>query len=729
MLKVNKVCLLIFLLSALGGPAWAQSVQDTSRHAVPTAHPRLLGPVERLRELARDRENAYTRTKNAAHNPDAGDHEKMISLAIVAAVEDDSAYAREAIGLALNYINAPVRIGHETFGHDLARCAIVYDFCWKWWTAQERSAFHTYMNATVDANTGSETSPFHNGWYGYKNWGIGLACYATWYENPRAPSILAVTENDFRTRAGPALEMAGDGGGWAEGYYVNYWNYEWIFFCEAARWCEGLDYYELAPKFFRNRAVATMFETYPGIREYGSRRSIPMGDGGGRVYGGDRDKVLSVRRVLVSRYRDDPVHQVVNAFNETTPRSATGVYAYKDLLWRDTTVVKGDLSSFKLSHYSPGPGYVYARSSWNEDATYFFFKCGDRFTSHQHLDNGQFLIYKYEELAGDGGHYETFGSSHDVNYHLRTIAHSTILIDLPGESWPDIRVGTVSGNDGGQHHNWPHHNGAVEDPQAWLADRQLYDIADMLAVQDAGDYLYMAGDCSRSNNSLKLDYFTRQIVFIRPGTFVIFDRVKAKKLSYKKTWLLQAMKVPERRNGFLVVTNGRGRLFVQTLLPAPPIIQFYAGDSLYTYGGRNYPPEFDTGPAPECRVAISPLSYTAEDLFLNVLTATDSTVSSVEAASSSTKGDTVTVKVGRWSVSFTVSKVGFAIASEGCTLPGDVDGDGEVGMADVLEIIRFAAGIKTPSDVQKTCADLNGDDRINVLDVVACLIRSARPGH
>jgi len=68
----------------------------------------------------------------------------------------------------------------------------------------------------------------------------------------------------------------------------------------------------------------------------------------------------------------------------------------------------------------------------------FLFKCGDRFTAHQHLDVGHFLIYKYEELAGDGGHYDSFGSSHNVNYHLRTIAHSTILLYDPSEKCPGI---------------------------------------------------------------------------------------------------------------------------------------------------------------------------------------------------------------------------------------------------------------------------------------------------
>jgi len=190
----------------------------------------------------------------------------------------------------------------------------------------------------------------------------------------------------------------------------------------------------MAPKFFRNRAIASAFEMYPGISQYRSRRPIPMGDGGGRLFGGDRDKALSARRILVNTYRDDPAHRAVHAFNETTPRSSVGVYAYKDFLWRDATVERGNLASFKLSHFSPGPGYVYARSSWDDSATHFFFKCGDRFTAHQHLDVGSFLIYRRGELVGDGGHYDGFGTGHDVNYHLRTVAHNTIRVHDPSET-------------------------------------------------------------------------------------------------------------------------------------------------------------------------------------------------------------------------------------------------------------------------------------------------------
>jgi len=655
------VACLIFPLSSV------QIAAGLEGRAVPAEHPRLLGSREYLQSLAASRPDAYKRVVAVAREQKSDDHAKMISMALVCAIENDEALGRDAVQMAMKYVTGPIRKGHVTFAHDLARCAIVYDLCHEYWKQEERAQFHEYVNATVDANVKSETHVFHNGWYGYKNWGIGLACYAAYYENERAAVILDELEADWRTRAAPALEMAGDGGGWAEGYYINYWLYEWLFFCEVARRCEGIDHYAEAPKFFENRAVASMFEAYPGISTYGSRRPIPMGDGGGRVFGGDRDKTLSARRILVSRYADDPDHQVVHAFNEQTPRSSVGVYAYKDFLWRDTNIEKGSLEDFKLSHISSGPGYVYARSSWDDDATYFFFKCGDRFTAHQHLDVGHFLIYKYEELAGDGGHYDSFGSSHDVNYHLRTIAHSTILVYDPAERWPGIRTGNVTGNDGGQSHNWPHHNGAVVDPAQWYEGRELYDIADILAFEDKGSYVYVAGDCTRAYSSNKMDSFTRQIVFLRPNTFVIFDRVCSKDVGFKKTWLLQAIKVPAQTDRHLVITNGKGRLFVQTLLPEQPQVRLVSGPELYSDGEHDYSPSRDTGPAPECRVEISPSEPRTCDYFLHVLTAAGSNISSVEEATliRRGRGKDITVSVDTATIKFDLPGVGGSIKQSG----------------------------------------------------------------
>ncbi|HYF48126.1 MAG TPA: heparinase II/III family protein [Planctomycetota bacterium] len=650
-------------------------------------HPRLLGTRAELKKLAKARPAEYARTVEVARTlPVPRTHDshqlngKIPSLGLVAAIEEDRKLAREAVDLVMDiYVNKPVRTGHVPFGWDVAHVAMIYDMCQEAWTDAERRKFFAYMSECREKNMGEEPSVFHNGWYGYKMWGFGLGALTTYYENPAAEKLYVDLDRELRERAVPGLEAAGDGGGWAEGYYIHYWCYEWLFFCECARRCAGIDYFALAPKFYRQRAIASMFEMYPRIftptaeNTIGSPgkpeiiapsyRPVPMGDGGGRTIHPERDKALNARRILVGVYRDDPAHQAVNAFNQTTPNATFSYLVHRDLLWKDDSIPVGDLKKFKLSHYSPGPGFVYARSSWEQDAAYLFFHCGRRFTSHQHLDNAHFVIFKHEELLGDGGHYEAFSGDHDVNYYLRSIAHNTMLVHDPSEGFSNfIRANKFSANDGGQAYPWPGtpfgHNGGAWDLDGWNRNKDLGDIGSIVAYEDAGDYVYTAGDATRSYSAKKLEYFTRQIVFIRPGTFVIFDRVKSTNASFKKTFLLQAMKTPERKGRHLVITNGNGRLFIQTLLPLNAETKLNIGDEQYKYGGHDFTPTRRIEPAPECRVDVSPSHPSQVDYFLHVLTATDATVQTVPEASVSQSDTEVSVTVGEWKLGFTKHSVG-----------------------------------------------------------------------
>jgi len=401
----NRPLLNLAVLTAafLTWPADAEA-----RHPVPTGHPRLLGSRAELQALARERAAEYQRVVSVARQPGSDDHAAILSQSLVVAIEGDAEMGRQAKARALKFVDGPIRQGHVTFGHDLALSALAYDLCFEWWTDAEREQFHSYVNRTVDANVNSETHVFHNAWYGYKNWGIGLAGYACYHENPRAPGILNTLERDYRTRAAPALELAGDGGGWAEGYYIHYWLYEWLFFCEVARRCEGLDY---------------------------------------------------------------------------------------------------------------------------------------------------------------------------------------------------------------------------------------------------------------STNKLKL--FTRQIVFLRPDTFIIFDRVTATKPEFKKTWLLQAMKKPELQEDQLVIANGDGKLFLQTLLPAEHQTELVAGDDLYRIGGQDYPPNRNTGPAPTCRVEVSPARSAAIDLFLHVLTTATADTISVPRAVVRQDANQVFLELSAVKLSFPVDTVGGTIERAG----------------------------------------------------------------
>jgi len=710
------------LIIAIFSAAFSLHAAD-NRHAVPKEHPRLFGSLAQLQALAQARAGAYKRTADFARGkPGYRDYPdlRIPAMALVCAIEQDRELGKKAVEMVMPLINGPIKVGHVTFGHDLAQCAIVYDLCYDCWTADERAKFITYMNKTVDQNVTSETGVFHNGYYGYKNWGIGLACYASYYENAHAPDYLKTLEADVRARAEPALELAGDGGSWAEGHYVHYWIYEWLVFCEVARTCEGIDYYSHTPKFFRQRAIASMFEVFPGSETHLLNCPIPIGDGGTGLYGGYSEKILSARRILGSYYRDDPANEAANAYNAQVPTMDIPEYTYQDFLWNDPTAPKGNLKTFKLSHCSPGPGYVFARSSWEGDSTYLYFKCGDRFTAHQHLDVGNFIIFKNAPLIMPGGWY-TWGDVHAVNYYIRTIAANTMLIFDPTEKFPDgIRAGPPAANDGGQQYPkekpaWGQ-NGGVGDVPAFKAGGDVLHVGELLAYDDQNSFLYTAGDCTKAYSAKKLDFFTRHIVFIRPSTFVIFDRVQSKNPNFKKTLLLHTMAVPTGPASDMVMTNGKGKLFIQPALPAGAQVKLNSGKELYSYNGVNYPPEREDENVPKCRVEISPQSAAATDYFLTVLTAGDASTPAPAKPEVKVGSEIeVTIMAGAAKLRFKTASVGGSIELNGTRteltsrlaiepLP-PIKSTVPVAAADPVKAVQVSAISNQPSADEKALSD------------------------
>ena len=170
--------------------------------------------------------------------------------------------------------------------------------------------------------------------------------------------------------------------------------------------------------------------------------------------------------------------------------------------------------------------------------------------------------------------------------------------------------------------------------------------------------MYVAGDCSGAYSPAKLEYFTRQIVFLRPGTFVVFDRVCSTQPEFKRTWLLQAMSVPSVTSDHLIVTNGKGRLFVQTLLPEHAQVRLAAGEDLYRYDGHDYTPQRDTGPAPQCRIEVSAPASRNVEYFLHVLTATDANTIDTNRASVSFVDTKVHTVIGDVRIVFATDAVG-----------------------------------------------------------------------
>jgi heparin/heparan-sulfate lyase len=241
--------------------------------------------------------------------------------------------------------------------------------------------------------------------------------------------------------------------------------------------------------------------------------------------------------------------------------------------------------------------------------TYALFKMGGGMGSGQHLDASQFVIYKKGFLVIDSR--ARHGSDkHHAGYWSQTIGHNCVLIGMPGEVLPE-----APRNAGGQRNP----------PQS----------AKPVAFRTSRDFCYAATDVTATYHQDKCSQMVRQVVFLPPNHFVVFDRVTATKPDYPKTWLLHTSNEPALTGKTFDADQGQGRVFCRTLLPEDAVLEKVGGPGReFWVDGENLGvpddwqywnmvPGHVKGTIPETmgrwRMEVKPGSPRAEDVFLHLI--------------------------------------------------------------------------------------------------------------
>jgi heparin/heparan-sulfate lyase len=356
-----------------------------------------------------------------------------------------------------------------------------------------------------------------------------------------------------------------------------------------------------------------------------------------------------------------------------------------EFLWKDVSVVPRDPAStteaeLPRQRLFRGVGHLVLRDGWDEDATWVQLACGPYFAKHDHLDAAHVVVYHKGYLAIDAGaDYTDTESPHYLNHYRRTVAHNTMLVYRPGETffwgenlWP-------AANDGGQRMDSSRFWNSVRSLEDWQRTRDLWDRCRLSPAAAEPSYRYARADATRAYDPTKLERFTRELVHLRePNLLVVLDHVRAKDPTYRKAWLLHGVSEPRveapsagasvGRGGtdyaeasLVTFEDGGGRLRVHPLLPRRRhvIVRGGPGFEFWTPGderggawgsGQNWPldpPE--GGPLPEdpylkgmwqtfwpgierlspsnrravvpgaWRMEVSPGAEAKDDVFLNVL--------------------------------------------------------------------------------------------------------------
>jgi len=276
-----------------------------------------------------------------------------------------------------------------------------------------------------------------------------------------------------------------------------------------------------------------------------------------------------------------------------------------EFLWRDDAVAPRDPAATTAAElprekWFPGIDHVILRDGWGPDATWIEFSCGPYFAKHDHLDTNQFQIYYRGNLALDtGADYTDTESPHYLNYYRRTVAHNTMLVYQPGETffWGENKW--TAANDGGQRMDSSRFWNSVRSLEDWNRTRDLWDRGHIAAFDPVpGRYTYVRGDGTGAYHPSKVERFVRDLAWLpRARVLFVLDRVRSTDPAFRKAWLLHGVAAPKVEGGTAaraigqggtsygeaqVVTfeDGQGRLRVHSVLPV--------GRDVVTRGGPGW---------------------------------------------------------------------------------------------------------------------------------------------
>jgi hypothetical protein len=632
-------------------PKPAPQVPSGAWAATLKAHPRLYGSKEHLRALAKAKPKAYEEIRKDTY---------LMAVGVMHAVEAEGAPRDRLdplIAAAKKKVDAGVTNAHQDTHEALTQVALVYDYFHDVLSSADRKAMIDWLNGHLGKFTSDENA-FHNSTLSKIECFLQVA-YATAGDNPRAMEFRDYAlKKLYEGMVLPALLEFGAGGGYTEcGWYSRHSLWNLVKGIEMARRFDGYDGFAKAPRFFYQRLAYEMLQPYPGFGEYGAEHYAVEGDGA-NTYGGHTEYPRHTRTVLAQYWRGSELAQYVAAKKRKGSNPQARLI---DFLYEEDADPPADIRTFPLAHAATGIGKVYARSDWTDAATWLRFECGDFWNAHQHLDVGNFEIFSYEPLATESGEYTDYVDSHSVNWLIRSIAHNTILVYQPDETWRRMRDGGRNkyANDGGQAWKW---EWSVPTVDEWKRKRDTFERGNLVAYENQPEYLFVAGDCTAAYAPTKLSAWVRQIVFIRPATFVIFDRVASVRPEFEKAWVMHTHNEPEIKGASVAVAAGKGRMAVETLLPEKPEIRKVKG---YTYRGQTSDPRQSglTPLAHKWRIEVLPGEPRAEDLFLHVLQ-TDQP----QAVELVRKGGAVGAKVGAAEVLF-AGPVGGTLTVGGKTVP------------------------------------------------------------
>jgi hypothetical protein len=549
-------------------------------------------------------------------NTDSGANQLAL-LAFAGLIGDVESYRRKAIDAALvaAAVESMSSLDRGSRRDGMEGMATVYDWLYPYLSSTQKATLREGMLRYIDGFAQSDTDRIFG--HAFENLqSVVQVAIALHGDAPAAEERLDQAVYDYRYNYFPSWRhYVQDGGSVMTWDYTMYTLRQVFDAMLAFRSGTNLDYFEAEP--WPEKLVDWLCY---GLRE--DNRFQHLGDG--KVYDGFMARHRFMAVVLATMYRNPRAQWLAQKMEREKGIWSTN--CMYDILFYDPELeaqpVDGPLSR--------------QRDTWSSGAVQLLFRSApDYVMGHTHLDNNSFTIYYKGGQAIDSGYYDKFGSSHHRNYASRTIAHNSMLVFDPTQTFR-IYNSTYYVNDGGQH--WKRQPEEVENARPLhvhdvLDPAKGFQVGGVAVYEHTDGYTYVMGDAAGSYSPTKLRSFDRHLVFLnrvsgytKPVT-VVFDWVVSTNGDFKKTYLLHTMKQPQVNGQLVSATHLQGMIFQQTLLPANARISVVGGSGKeFFVNGQNYPTSraySDYDEVGAYRVEVSPGVAATEDHFLHLLYAAD----------------------------------------------------------------------------------------------------------
>ncbi len=680
----QAVLLLIFVACSLGVtatdaaemPEWTRSIREDhprlffNAETWPAVQKRALGAEKAWYSMLKERVDRLAERSKTGRELDTRDYGREAAWsAFVYRVTNDKRY----LELALNCLDASIEFYDRCFREKTSvnwystsrvHATLAWDWLYEDLTQQQRREYMSRLVRAIDrvitakpAIYRENMSGYSTGFYGVRNclWFVGCTAFGTGIESEKIDEWLVWGRNENMRLLEHRRKACGDDGGGASatlGYVLGAypWSEQNFFYTWLSATGENIapDWQHSA--WLANYVIWNWIESEEGPLEFGygdtphTTNRLPAH----QLY----THMANVRHLYAE---ERPKEAALAAYVQSiVPRQSysDSWFMYPFLLTHSQMPVdKFDPDDLPPARHFENMGQVFMRSGMSAADTYCMFSCGGTLSQHRHYDALNFVIYHKGFLALDSGtRYKEFDNGeHLANYYAQTVAHNCVVIHQPNEPPARYWGGKVVGNHGGQH-------------------RQLGSI--VKAFETNRDYVYVAGDataCYRRGGSEappeKCDMATRQLVFLPPEHFVVFDRVVSTNADYRKDWLLHTAHEPAVTGKVVRAAHRDGAMLCKTVLPADAVLRTVGGSGKeFWAAGKNWDilrtglDEENLAMMGGWRVEVTPGKARKSDVFLHVIQVGDRNLQQMDDVelieSDGRCGVQVNTSLGRWQVIF-----------------------------------------------------------------------------